>query len=86
MGGFGITLGILAILTHLVTLKSFSTSYLSPAAPLCLPDLKDTFIRKPLWSMRTRPRALKAQDLQRQSFEQPFIPRYRSDEQREEEP
>ncbi len=71
LGGFGITLGMLTVLVHLTSLKSFSTPYLSPFAPLQLKDLKDTFIRFPLWGMRTRPRAIKPQDLQRQDAQSP---------------
>lgn len=71
MGGFGITLGVLTILVHLSSLKSFSTPYLSPLAPLYTPDLKDSFIRLPMWLMRTRPRTLKPQDLKRQDMHRP---------------
>lgn len=71
MGGFGITLGILTILVHLVSLKSYSTPYLSPIAPMETKDLKDTLIRVPMWLMRTRPRSLKPQDIQRQDMEEP---------------
>ena len=71
MGGFGITVGVLTILVHLSSLKSFSTPYLSPIAPMYTSDLKDTFVRWPLWGMRTRPRALKPQDIQRQDMRAP---------------
>jgi spore germination protein KA len=71
LGGFGITIGILTILVHLSSLKSFSTPYLSPIAPMYTSDLKDTFIRWPLWGMRARPRALKPQDIQRQDMREP---------------
>ena len=72
MGGFGITMGVLGVLTHLATLKSFSTPYLSPIAPLQAADLKDTLIRVPLWKMKTRPVSLKPQDLVRQDPQGPY--------------
>jgi len=74
MGIFGITIGMLIILIHLTSLKSFSTNYLAPIAPFTPPDLKDTIVRAPLWSMRKRPRALKPQDIKRQNFKIPFDP------------
>lgn len=74
MGSFGITLGALAIVIHLASLRSFGTEYLAPFAPFQTTDLKDTIVRAPLWAMRTRPRSLKPQDLKRQNFEIPFNP------------
>jgi len=74
MGSYGITLGALAIVIHLASLRSFGVDYLAPFAPFQQTDLKDTIIRAPLWAMRTRPRALHPQDLKRQSFEIPFDP------------
>lgn len=74
MGSFGITLGLLALLIYLASLKTFSTNYLAPFAPFDLAQLKDSIVRAPLWSMRTRPRTLKPQDLQRQNFKIPYDP------------
>ncbi len=74
MGGFGITLGALAIVIHLASLRSFGSEYLAPFAPFQTSDLKDTLVRAPLWAMRTRPRALKPKDLKRQNFKIPFEP------------
>lgn len=74
MGSFGITLGTLAILIHLTSLKSFNADYFAPFAPFRPADLKDTAVRAPLWSMRTRPRSLRPQDLKRQNFDIPFDP------------
>lgn len=74
MGTFGITLGTLVILLQLASLKSFNANYFSPFAPFRPADLKDTALRAPLWSMRTRPQALNPQNLKRQDFEIPFDP------------
>lgn len=54
-GLYGVTLGILGIFTHLVNLRSFGIPYFSPVAPLNIRELKDVFIRAPMWSMRSRP-------------------------------
>ena len=74
MGSFGITLGALAIVIHLASLRSFGTEYLAPFAPFQTSDLKDTLTRAPLWAMRTRPRAMKPRDLVRQNFKIPYEP------------
>ncbi len=66
MGGFGITLSVLVILTHLASLRSFGAPYLAPIAPFYPPDMKDTFVRAPLRWMKTRPQALRPEDLVRQ--------------------
>jgi len=67
MGSFGITVGALAILVHLTSLRSFGAHYLAPFAPFQRADLKDTAVRVPLWAMRTRPRAVNPQDPVRQA-------------------
>lgn len=56
MGVFGIIMGGLIVFIHLTSLRSFGTPYLSPVAPFVLKDMKDTFVRMPLWSMLTRPK------------------------------
>lgn len=55
LGGYGIILGLMAILGHLCALRSFGVPYLAPIAPLIPRDLKDTMVRVPLWGMVTRP-------------------------------
>ncbi|NBJ15502.1 MAG: spore germination protein, partial [Dehalobacter sp. 4CP] len=68
MGGFGIALGLMGTFIHLASLRSFGTPYLSPFAPLSTQDLKDTFIRVPVWAMFTRPRTIGWHDPERQEF------------------
>lgn len=68
MGGFGIAIGLLGLIIHLATLRSFGTPYLSPLAPLSFHDLKDVFIRVPIWAMFTRPRTIARHDPERQEF------------------
>jgi spore germination protein KA len=74
MGSFGITLALFVILIHLMSLKSFGANYLAPFAPFQPADLKDTIVRAPLWAMRSRPAALKPQDLWRQDTRDAFAP------------
>ncbi|MCL4440970.1 MAG: spore germination protein [Firmicutes bacterium] len=57
-GFFGLILGVVLVLTHLASLRSFGVPYLSPVAPLSTGDLKDVFIRAPWWELTFRPRVL----------------------------
>jgi spore germination protein KA len=56
LGLFGITIGMLGILIHLSSLRSFGIPYLSPLTPLSINGLKDVLIRAPHWAMKLRPR------------------------------
>ncbi|MBO9610365.1 MAG: spore germination protein [Paenibacillaceae bacterium] len=67
LGLYGIVLGTVAILFHLTELRSFGVPYLAPVAPLVPRDLKDVFIRAPLWSMKFRPRYIGHKNSQRVS-------------------
>lgn len=67
IGMFGIIIVLLAVLVHLCALRSFGTPYLSPLAPLSPGDLKDTFVRAPIWSMNSRPRTIAWKKPQRQN-------------------
>lgn len=67
MGGFGITLGFLALLVHMASLRSFGVPFLTPFAPFDLEDIKDTLIRVPLWMMSSRPLSGAEQDYSRQN-------------------
>ncbi|MGI6161858.1 MAG: spore germination protein [Christensenellales bacterium] len=66
LGGFGITLGILATLMYLASLESFGVPYFSPMAPFRPSGIKDTFMRAPLWQMISRPEGLAPENRQRQ--------------------
>lgn len=68
LGGIGILAGLIGVYIHLASLRSFGAPYLSPIAPLTFRDLKDVFIRAPLWAMFTRPRTIGWHDPERQNF------------------
>lgn len=57
-GLFGISAGIVALVLHLCSLRSFGVPILSPFAPLSAAGLKDSLIRFPLWRLHVRPRYL----------------------------
>lgn len=57
-GLYGITIGLLILMTHLVSLRSFGMPYLYPLAPFDWKTIKgDVFARDAWWNMRQRPNA-----------------------------
>ncbi|WP_152392026.1 spore germination protein [Paenibacillus guangzhouensis] len=56
-GMIGIVIGFVALIAHLTALESLGTPYGSPLAPFRWSDMKDTFIRLPLWNMMKRPKS-----------------------------
>lgn len=54
LGFFGVMVALMAILTHLCTLRSFGVPYLSLIAPIHMKGLKDSFVRVPWWMMAKR--------------------------------
>ena len=75
-GLFGIAVGLMLVLIHLISLRSFGIPYLSPMIPATAADLKDVFIRVPWWAMRRRPLFMPMEDHQRgqESANRPRIP------------
>lgn len=55
LGLMGVMLGIIFIMIHLCTLRSFGVPYMTPMAPMKFRDMKDVLIRAPLWKLNTRP-------------------------------
>jgi spore germination protein KA len=55
LGLLGVMLGVITIVVHLCTLRSFGIPYLTPIAPVKGRELKDALIRAPWWKMDTRP-------------------------------
>ncbi|MFD2444552.1 spore germination protein [Bacillus sp. CGMCC 1.16607] len=61
MGLYGILIFLIAMVAHLVSLRSFGVPYLAPVAPLIMEDQQDVFVRFPVWSNKTRPTFLKTE-------------------------
>ncbi len=69
LGAFGVTVGLLIILIHLVSLRSLGVPYLAPIAPMDLRSLaQDVIVRAPQWAMFVRSKAIRSQDRTRQDF------------------
>ncbi len=66
LGLFGVMFGLLVILIHITSLRSFGVPYMAPLAPLMPRDLKDIFMRPPFWAMNRRPRYVRSLDPVRQ--------------------
>ncbi|CEP67586.1 Bacillus/Clostridium Ger spore germination protein [Moorella glycerini] len=66
LGFYGIMLGLLAILVHLNTLRSFGVPYLAPVTPWNFSDFKDVLVRVPRWAMNSRPSQIGYRDPVRQ--------------------
>ena len=66
LGLFGLISGIIVIVVHLASLRSFGFPYLAPIAPIIPGDLKDSVVRMPWWTMRTRPHLMGQNNPQRE--------------------
>ncbi len=69
LGAFGVIIGLLGLLIHLASLRSFGAPYLSPVAPFFATDLKDVIVRAPWWAMLFRPYNFGWNDPERQEFQ-----------------
>ena len=54
LGIFGLIMGILVILIHMTSLRTYGVPYLSPFAPLTPEDWKDMVLKFPVWAIRKR--------------------------------
>ncbi|MDQ0193157.1 spore germination protein [Paenibacillus wynnii] len=61
-GFYGITLGLIVLVAHLNSLRSFGVPYLSPFSPFSLRGQKDTLVRVPMWMISLRPHKTKNAD------------------------
>ncbi|MEW9673774.1 spore germination protein [Ammoniphilus sp. 3BR4] len=68
MGLYGILLGLLALLIHVTSLRSFGIPYLTSLAPFKIQDIKDVLWRAPWWAMEERPSLIGMNNRSRQKF------------------
>jgi spore germination protein len=69
-GIVGVSVGIMLLFAHLISLNSLGVPYTSPLAPIRWLDWQDTFIRSPLRFMKNRPKTLKPKQAKRQGENQ----------------
>jgi spore germination protein KA len=65
-GLYGVLLGLIAMVGHLCSLRSFGVPYMAPIAPFTLRDQKDVFVRLPVWFMEDRPKAMRSESPMKQ--------------------
>ncbi|HHU62791.1 MAG TPA: spore germination protein [Clostridiales bacterium] len=71
LGLYGLVLGLLAIIVHLATLKSFGVPYLPSFDKYNIKNFQDFVIRAPLMTMKQRPMFLEGRDKTRAQDERP---------------
>lgn len=71
LGAFGLFFGLILIIIHLNSLRSFSVPYLSPVAPFHRKGWRDLFIRFPWWAMKQRPEEVAGANEYRMSPQKP---------------
>ncbi len=74
-GLFGIIIGLIIMVAHLASLRSFGVPYLSPMAPFIASDQKDAIFRVPIWRMFARPRLISQQNIIRGRTKSPKPPK-----------
>ncbi|WP_124727488.1 spore germination protein [Staphylospora marina] len=70
LGIAGLVLGLIAIVIHMSTLRSFGVPYLSPMAPFHGTAMKDVLARVPIWKKNYRPGMLETPNPRRQGYGQ----------------
>ncbi|WP_125153325.1 spore germination protein [Clostridium rectalis] len=66
VGIYGIMIGLIVTLVHLMRLKSFGKPYLAPLVNADANDFKDVYIRVPLKNLKSRPKYMDTKDKIRQ--------------------
>ncbi|OMP66358.1 spore germination protein [Domibacillus epiphyticus] len=69
-GFYGLILALIMLLVHLCSLRSFGVPYMSPIAPFIPGEAGDTFVRKPVWAYKERPRLIATENLIREGKDQ----------------
>lgn len=57
-GAFGISMGMILLITHQVSMQSFGVPYFAPIAPTRYQDLGDSFFLSHIWKMKKRPASI----------------------------
>ncbi|SET55299.1 spore germination protein KA [Salinibacillus kushneri] len=73
-GLIGIILGLIIMILHLTSLRSFGVPYLAPMGPFITSDQKDTLLRLPFWKMRERQKLINKKNVVRENTPSPKPP------------
>lgn len=70
-GLFGVMFGVMMIILHLCSLRSFGIPYMSPFGPMIIKDQKDAMVLFPRRNLLTRPRLLSQKnDVREQQYQE----------------
>ncbi|WP_413381092.1 spore germination protein [Alkalihalobacillus sp. 1P02AB] len=75
LGLYGIILGLIALVLHLTSLRSFGVPYMTPFAPFILKNQKDALFRFPLWSLKERSLYITEKNQNRANTKKPAPPK-----------
>ncbi|MDN3019657.1 spore germination protein [Paenibacillus sp. BSR1-1] len=70
-GLFGIIVGLIALILHMCSLRSFGIPYMAPFGPFIKDDQKDAIFRMPRWAMFSRPRLISQTNITREDTPAP---------------
>ncbi|MEH7334741.1 spore germination protein [Neobacillus drentensis] len=70
-GLFGIIVGLIALILHMCSLRSFGIPYMAPFGPFIKDDQKDAIFRFPRWAMFSRPRLISQTNITREDTPAP---------------
>ncbi|MNC69759.1 Spore germination protein B1 [compost metagenome] len=65
LGIYGYFFGLLGLVIHLMSLRSFGVPYMLGVGSIRPQDIKDTAIRAPWWDMYLRPAVIGARNMKR---------------------
>lgn len=81
LGLYGVFLGMIFLVLHLTSLRSFGIPYLAPIAPFHLADHSDIFVRLPIWVVKKRPSYLETEKpIKQPASKSPSPPQKRGEE------
>ncbi len=69
LGGYGLTMGMIALFINIGALESFGVEFFSGSKSL--QEYQDSYIRMPLWFMENRPADIASGNMKRRSFFKP---------------
>lgn len=71
LGIYGYFLGLLGLVIHLMSLRSFGVPYMLGVGSIRPQDIKDTAVRAPWWDMYLRPAVIGARNMKRKTGSKP---------------
>ncbi|OAK69169.1 spore gernimation protein GerA [Lederbergia galactosidilytica] len=72
-GLYGLMVGLIMVLNHMLSLKSFGVPYLSPTSPWNAQGMKDSVVRFPFWWMPKRPNMFQSKNKTREKVSKEAI-------------